>query len=180
MTVTVLGLEGEYRVGDVDAGIPLTIAENSDELSPIAQLQKQLPYRNYPTSQSISHPQPNTQAKSAWTGQRGYGQKHVLDTAHFSLWDTENHDFRHPTSMEMQWITSHFKASAIRFQFPILVIEISHLPSPLPLTVALVAVASNTTANFKARLEPIPIDHHHKLLASQTHLALHSLSRHNQ
>ena len=109
-------------------------------LSPVAQLKKNWPYRNYLTNQSISHSQPKTQTKSAWTGPRGFGQKHILDTAPFSLWDTENHDFRHATPLEQQWIISQFKATAIGFQFPVLVIVTSDPPSPLPLTVASVAV----------------------------------------
>lgn len=128
-------------------------------LSSIAQLKKQLPYQNYITTQAIFHSQPNTQTKSAWTGPRGYGQKHILDTAPFSLWDVENHDFRHATSLEMQWIISHFKATAIEFQFPVLVIVTSDPPSPLPLTVASVAVTfipprQPINANFEARLIP--------------------------
>lgn len=127
--------------------------------TPSAQLKTQSPYQNYLATQTISHSQPKTQVKSTWTGPRGYGQRHIFDTAPFSLWDTENHDFRLGTSMEMQWIISHFKATAIEFQFPVLVIVTSDPPSPLPLTVASVAVAfipprQPVNDNFEARLIP--------------------------
>ena len=61
--------------------------------------------------------------------------------------------------MEMQWIISHFKATAIEFQFPVLVIVTSDPPSPPPLTVASVAVAfipprQPINADFEARLMP--------------------------
>ncbi len=111
------------------------------------QSPKQLPYQSYLTTQTISHSQPNTLAKSAWTGPRGYGQKHFLDTAPFSLWDTENNDFRLATSMEMQWIISHFKATAIEFKFPVLVIVTSGL-------VAFIPPRQPINADFEARLIP--------------------------
>ncbi len=128
-------------------------------LSPVAQFKKQLPFQNYLSTQTLAHSQPKTQAKSAWTGPRGYGQRHILDTAPFSLWDTENHDFRPATSLEIQWMISHFKATAIDFQFPVIVIVTSDPPSPLPLTVASVALAfipprQPVNATFEARIIP--------------------------
>jgi hypothetical protein len=115
-------------------------------LSPKATcLRKHLPYHNYPSSVVVSHahPEPATHVHvpvSKWTGPRGYGGRHWLDKAPFSLWDSEKNDFRLPTDLEVSWLITHYNPTAIDFQFPIIVIETVSPPEPLPLTVAAVAV----------------------------------------
>jgi hypothetical protein len=102
-----------------------------------------LPYHNYPSSVVVSHahPEPATHVPvSKWTGPRGYGGRHWLDIAPFSLWDLEKNDFRLPTALEVSWLITHYNPTAIDFQFPIMVIETVSPPKPLPLTVAAVAV----------------------------------------
>ena len=115
------------------------------QLSPeVAGLQQRLPYRNYPSSITVSHahPKPATHVPANnWTGPRGYGARHWLDEAPFSLWDSEKTDFRLPNAFEKNWLITRYNATAIGFQFPIIVIETVSPPQPLPLTVAAVAVS---------------------------------------
>ena len=114
-------------------------------LSPeVAGLRQRLPYHNYPSSIIVSHehPEPATQVPAGnWTGPRGYGGRHLLDEAPFSLWDSAKNDFRLPTAFEKNWLITRYNATAIGFQFPIMVIETLSPPKPLPLTVAAVAVS---------------------------------------
>jgi len=106
-------------------------------------LRKRLPYHNYPSSVVVSHahPEPATHIPiNKWTGPRGYGGRHWLDEAPFSLWDLEKNDFRLPTTLEVNWLITRYSPTAIDFQFPIMVIETVSPPKPLPLTIAAVAV----------------------------------------
>ena len=54
---------------------------------------------------------------------------------------TQKNDFRLPTDFEEGWLVGRYNATAIDFQFPIIVIETVSPPQPLPLTVACVAVS---------------------------------------
>jgi hypothetical protein len=101
-----------------------------------------MPYLNYrPAALSHAHPVPDVHSPTSnWTGPRGYGGRHKLDKAPFSLWDEAKNDFRLPTDSESAWLVAEYKASAIEFQFPIMVIETMDPPNQLPLTVATVAV----------------------------------------
>ena len=115
----------------------------SARLSPqLVALRRSLPYSNYAPSIIVSHAHPeklDSPSHANWTGPRGYGAKHRLDQAPFSLWDEEKADFRYPTDLERQWLISRFDPAGIHFQFPIVVIETDNPPRPLPLTVAAVA-----------------------------------------
>jgi hypothetical protein len=134
-------------------------------LSPkVAGLRQRLPYCNYPSSIVVSHahPEPATRVPASnWTGPRGYGARHWLDEAPFSLWDSEKNDFRLPTAVEENWLITRYNATAIDFQFPIMVIETASPPKTLPLTVAAVAVSfvppPSTLARDASgrRLEPL-------------------------
>lgn len=107
--------------------------------------QKTMPYLNYatpfmPPSTKVSVVDTKADSpRNSWTGPRGYGARHVLDDAPFSLWDEGVHDFRLPTFEEESWLVSRYKAVSIGFQLPIIVIETDTPPNPLPLTVAAVA-----------------------------------------
>ena len=109
----------------------------------VPALRQKMPYLNYgPAALSHAHPAPDVHTPTSnWTGPRGYGGRHRLDEAPFSLWDEAKNDFRLPTSSESAWLVTRYKASAIEFQFPIMVIETADPPKPLPLTVATVAVS---------------------------------------
>ena len=74
-----------------------------------------------------------------WTGPRGYGRRHILDDADFSLWDASEHDFRYPEPHQIKWLGQRYKASRIAIYFPTMIIETDDPPHPLPLTVAGVA-----------------------------------------
>lgn len=76
----------------------------------------------------------------AWEENAGYGSRHVMDTAPFTLWDMEKGDFRMPTSLEDTWIRKTYSASSVTYNWPELIIETSNPPSPVPLTVACVTV----------------------------------------
>lgn len=77
---------------------------------------------------------------AGWTGLQGYGARHRLDLAPFSLWEDEKGDFRLPTELEADWLITKFRPMTISYHFPIIVIETGYPPNPLPLTVACVGV----------------------------------------
>lgn len=109
--------------------------------------QKKVPYFNYAIpSLTSSHMKISSEvddkadsSRKTWAGPSGYGARHILDDAPFSLWDETIHDFRLPTSSEESWLISRYKPTSIGFQFPIMLIETDSPPNPLPLTVAAVA-----------------------------------------
>ena len=110
--------------------------------SEVPALRQKMPYLNYgPAPLPHGHPEPDFHTPTSnWTGPRGYGGRHKLDKAPFSLWDEARKDFCLPTASESAWLATEYKASAIEFQFPIIVIESEYHPKPLPSTVATVAV----------------------------------------
>ena len=75
-----------------------------------------------------------------WSGSRGYGCRHRLDTAPFSLWNEDSQAFRLADKWEVGWIKRTYHATQIGFQWPMIVIETETSPSPLPLTLGCVAV----------------------------------------
>ncbi|KAL8918001.1 MAG: hypothetical protein Q9172_005592 [Xanthocarpia lactea] len=123
------------------------MATNRPRLSPsIRALRNQTPYENYSPSKIIvsqAHPAPESgsyERQPNWSGPRGYGCRHRLDDAPFSLWDEALHDFRHPSDWETDWITTRYNPTKIGFQWPTIVIETETLPTELPLTLGCVAV----------------------------------------
>ena len=109
----------------------------------VAHRRQLLPYMNYAAS-PLPHAQPSTDVHSFrdnWSGPRGYGARHRLDDAPFSLWDSEKHDFRLPTPSETAWLRFRFQPTSISFYFPVMVIETDQPPNPLPLTVGAMAVS---------------------------------------
>ena len=138
-------------------------------LSPeVSALRQKMPYLNYGSFARLSHahpewddslPQPQTQT---WTGPRGYGRRHRLDQAPFSLWEESTGSFRLPTHWEREWLISTYQATQIAFQYPIMVIETLTPPRPLPLTVAGVATkfappAPDSTTSIRHLRDPRPI-----------------------
>ena len=120
---------------------------NRPRLSPsVRALRHQTPYQNYsPSKITVSHANPEPESgfyerQSNWSGPRGYGCRHRLDDAPFSLWDEALHDFRLPSHLETDWIRTHYSPTNIGFQWPIIVLETATLPTELPLTLACVAV----------------------------------------
>ena len=111
-------------------------------LSPhVAAIRRSQPYTNYPSSIIVSHAHPEKgPSQTNWTGPRGYGARHYLDDAPFSLWDSEKTDFRIPTDLERNWLTMKFQPTGIFFQWPIMVIQTNTPPRPLPLTIGAVPV----------------------------------------
>lgn len=75
-----------------------------------------------------------------WSRSRGYGCRHRLDIAPFSLWNEEAQRFRLADEWEVDWIQTAYHAEQIGFQWPTIVIETSKPPSPLPSTLGCVAV----------------------------------------
>ena len=108
-------------------------------------------------------------SKTNWTGPRGYGRRHPLDEADFSLWDTSKGDFRCPTADETRWLGERYNASRIALHFPIMIIETECPPHPLPPTVAGVATnfvpppkpvdSSTSNARSKSMQDTRPITH---------------------
>ena len=120
---------------------------NRPRLSPtVRTLRHGIPYQNYSPSRIIvshAHPEPENgsyERLSNWSGPRGYGCRHRLDDAPFSLWDEALHHFRLPSPSETDWISTRYSPTKIGFQWPIIVLETATLPIELPLTLACVAV----------------------------------------
>ena len=113
----------------------------STRLSPhVAAIRRNHPYTNYPTS-IYAHPERHEgRSRTNWTGPHGYGARHKLDDAPFSLWDEERTDFRLPTDLETKWLMTKFQPTGILFQWPIMVIQTNTPPRPLPLTTGAVPV----------------------------------------
>ena len=98
------------------------------------------PYANYENPiVSHGHPERGLEESKNWSGPRGYGARHRLDLAPFTLWDTDTKTFRVPTKIEFNWIINNFSATAVALYLPMLIIETPEPPTPLPLTVAGVA-----------------------------------------
>ncbi|KAL8774493.1 MAG: hypothetical protein Q9209_000866 [Squamulea sp. 1 TL-2023] len=78
--------------------------------------------------------------QSGWSGPLGYGARHQLDDAPFSLWNDVEREFHCGSRSEAHWLLERYHATSISFQFPDLLVETSKPPEPLPLTLAGVAV----------------------------------------
>ena len=139
-------------------------------LSPqVSAVRQSVPYLNYAPPPFLGAylnsegPQFEPQPQDTWSGNCGYGARHRLDEAPFSLWDETEGDFRVPTPKETRWIVSMYNADAIAYQFPVIVIVTEQPPNPLPLTVAAVAakfVAStqaHASDNTFGKMGPKPI-----------------------
>ncbi|KAL8723025.1 MAG: hypothetical protein Q9181_007366 [Wetmoreana brouardii] len=107
----------------------------------VPHLRSLRPYVDYeaPIITSHAHPEPAFEMLKNWSGPQGYGARHRFDSAPFTLWDAYAKDFRQPTDIESRWIITKFRATAVVFQLPMLIIETPVPPQPLPLTVAGVA-----------------------------------------
>ena len=125
-----------------------------------------------PDNSTTTHKSNTEISQRAWEENAGYGSRHVMDTAPFTLWDMEKGDFRMPTSFEEAWIRKTYSASSVTYNWPELIIETSNPPSPVPLTVACVAVIflpeggippfldTNTSYSNPRLLDPIPVHWH--------------------
>ena len=66
----------------------------------------------------------------------GFGNRHALDDAPFSLWDGNIEEFREPSLEQIQWICGRYQAFAVHVDLPDIIIRTSQPPSEIPLTVA--------------------------------------------
>ena len=103
-------------------------------------MRRNTPFANYAPSLLLSLPNahPEQPLKSNWSGSRGFGARHYLDDAPFSLWDNEKQDFRSATQQEINWIFFKHSATYVAFDWPEIVIRTEMPPNPLPLTVGCV------------------------------------------
>lgn len=114
--------------------------------SDITNLRQRTAYVNFPSplvpnrTATTSSAQVRFERKTWEATEEGFGSRHLCDSAPFTLWDKEKQDFRHPTQIEKNWIFSRYRATAISIRWPIIFIETTEPPSPLPLTVGCVAV----------------------------------------
>ncbi|MCJ1345778.1 hypothetical protein MMC31_003987 [Peltigera leucophlebia] len=107
----------------------------SQSLSPLRisrPAQSQLPEK---VSAPHGHPDPPPR----WTNPRGYGARHINDTAPFSLWDKDRQKFRLPTAEERAWLTEVYRPLSLWFCWPQVIIITENPPVPVPLTVACVS-----------------------------------------
>ncbi|CAI7665686.1 unnamed protein product [Penicillium discolor] len=75
---------------------------------------------------------------SRWQNPGGWGARHILDTAPFTLWDDLNRKYRPPTKEEYQWIDNKFEYKSITISGWYIRIETNNPPNPVPLTVGYV------------------------------------------
>ncbi|KAI4212427.1 MAG: hypothetical protein LQ351_004859 [Letrouitia transgressa] len=147
----------------------LSNSPNRPRLSPsVRALRHQMPYQNYSppkiiVSQAAPEPENGSYERQPnWSGPHGYGCRHRLDDAPFSLWDEERHDFRYPSSQEEDWIGNRYGPATISFQWPIIILATANIPTELPLTLACVAVKftppSEETIGFTGQVLPIVED----------------------
>ncbi|KAL9596854.1 MAG: hypothetical protein Q9219_005524 [cf. Caloplaca sp. 3 TL-2023] len=118
-----------------------TTSPSPQRLTPkVSHLRSLQPYVNYQNLVvTHEHPERGLDEPRSWSGTQGYGARHCSDSAPFTLWDTCKKDFRLPTEIEGQRLCTKFKATAMAFYFPTLIIETSKPPIPLSLTIAGVA-----------------------------------------
>ena len=84
-----------------------------------------------------THEQSEPHRRNIFTNKTsGFGSRHVLDDAPFSLWDDIIDEFREPTPDEISRICEKYQAFAVDVDLPDLIIRTSHPPSHIPLTVA--------------------------------------------
>lgn len=90
-----------------------------------------------PVPPTLPHEQPESQRHKPFTIKTpGFGSRHNLDDAPFSLWDGNIEEFRDPSHVEIEWIIGKYKAFAVHVDFPDIIIRTSQPPSHIPLTVA--------------------------------------------
>ena len=91
----------------------------------------------YAPNSTSTHEQPESRRQNVFTIKNpGFGSRHVLDDAPFSLWDGDIGEFRQPSQNEIEWICGKYQAFAVHVDFPDIVIRTSQPPSQIPLTVA--------------------------------------------
>lgn len=119
-----------------------SLSPGQQRLTPEVPLLRSLrPYVVYEASNVTAHAhlEAAPEVPKDWSGPQGYGARHHFDSAPFTLWDAYSDGFRQPTDSESRWMMREFSATAIAFHLPILIVETSVPPKPLPLTVAGVA-----------------------------------------
>ena len=107
----------------------LSSSPNCPHLSPsVRSPRHQTPYENYSPFKIIvshAHPEPENgcyERQPSWSGPHGYGCRHRLDAAPFSLWDEAQHDFRLPSQWETDWINTGYNPTKIGFQWYVLLL----------------------------------------------------------
>ena len=70
-----------------------------------------------------------------WPIFQGFGSKHCLDDAPFTLWDGDMHDFREPTGVEREWIVTQHHAKNVHCVWPFIFIETDNIPTNATLTI---------------------------------------------
>ena len=68
-----------------------------------------------PDNSTTTHKSNTEISQRGWEENAGYGSRHVMDTAPFTLWDMEKGDFRMPTSFEEAWIRKTYSASSVTY-----------------------------------------------------------------
>lgn len=71
------------------------------------------------------------------TGLRGFGSRHQLDRALFTLWNPVENDFRDMTVEERDWVNLAYPGvTVISHNGPSLILYTTSPPNPVPLTIA--------------------------------------------
>lgn len=132
----------------------------------IRNLRDQTPCVNFqspltPCSDSCGSHQVQIFQREAWRKvEEGYGSRHLHDTAPFTLWNSDEHDFRPPTHIETSWILNRYRASTVYVEWPVLYVETNFPPNPVPVTVACVAVRfvppSSSSSSYRDFYQSIP------------------------
>ncbi|KGO68598.1 hypothetical protein PITC_072800 [Penicillium italicum] len=96
-----------------------------------------------------SHPE-----QKRWKNPGGWGARHLNDTAPFTLWDEQNHKFRHPSRKDWTWIRSKFGEGTVYISGWLICMETDSPPQPIPLTLGTMPVIFVRPG--ESFMEPIP------------------------
>lgn len=145
----------------------------------VAVSRKLSAYTNYPSPLIVPHGHPTETVNypitgKAWTGPKGFGAKHEYDNAPFHLWDSAINDFRLPKPEERAWLSTRFPDSRIAFRWPTISIETTTPPTPLPLTIAGVAVRFVPPVETGYGVSPGPVQDNMPIKITNNYLNMRS------
>lgn len=129
-------------------------------LSPHVQcIQQSSPYTNIydnapvsPLRDLLPHSHPE---QKRWENPGGWGARHLNDMAPFTLWDEQNHKFRHPSGQDWTWIRNKFGEGTVHISAWLICMETASPPQPIPLTLGTMPVIFVRPGEMFR--EPIPL-----------------------
>ncbi|KAJ5473279.1 hypothetical protein N7475_002845 [Penicillium sp. IBT 31633x] len=101
------------------------------------------PLRTRENTQHSQHMLPHSHPEQKrWANPGGWGARHLNDVAPFTLWDEQNHKFRHPSRQDWTWIRRKFGEGTVHISAWLICMETASPPQPIPLTLGTMPVIS--------------------------------------